>query len=92
MAGLWGNEAPCSVPEKDTGFGFLCRFPSLGNASLIRFPACILTANSEQSDIILRRNNKKGIWLNLPNPLDFLGGPSRTRTANLLIKSQLLYH
>jgi hypothetical protein len=35
--------------------------------------------------------NTKGAAQKRTNPLKFLGGPSGTRTPNLLIKSQLLY-
>ena len=35
--------------------------------------------------------NKKSTWLVLSQVLDIAGGPSATRTPNLLIKSQMLY-
>jgi len=36
--------------------------------------------------------DEKRAAVNFPQPVDFSGGPSRTRTGNPLIKSQLLYH
>jgi hypothetical protein len=70
--------------EKCVGRRVQCKFYGLKHTRNIHISLVV--------NVLHMPEQKKGVYrTNCKHPLNFIGGPSRSRTGDLLIKSQMLY-